>query len=162
MTYKIIGADQKEYGPAGADEIRQWMAQGRANAQTLVQVEGNAEWRPLNTFPEFAAWLAAAQTASTPYPVYPVGSKSTLKTNGMAIAGFVLGLLSLVCCFIGPPFSILGLIFSCVGLAQINKESAQSGKGLAIAGIILAVFGLIVFGLILLIGLMGSQMPDDS
>ncbi len=162
MTYKIIGADQKEYGPAGADEIREWIAQGRANAQTRVQVEGSAQWRPLSTFPEFAAALVAVQTAPTSFPASPVGGRSTLTTNGMAIAGFVLGLLSLFCCFIGPPFSILGLIFSCIGLAQINKESAQGGKGLAIAGIILAIFGLLLFGFLVVVGLMGSEMQDDS
>jgi Domain of unknown function (DUF4190)/GYF domain 2 len=160
--YKILGADQKEYGPVGADEIRQWIAQGRANAQTRVQVEGSPQWRPLNTFPEFAAALAPVQTIPASFPASPMGSGSTHKTNGMAIAGFVLGLLSLFCCFIGPPFSILGLIFSCVGLAQINKQSAQGGKGLAIAGIILAIFGLLLFGFLLLAGLMGSEMQDDS
>lgn len=160
--YKILGADQKEYGPAGADEIRQWIVQGRANAQTRVQVEGSAEWRPLNTFPEFAAALAAVPTSPTSVPASPMSGRSTLKTNGMAIAGFVLSLLSLLCCFIGPPFSILGLIFSCIGLAQINKESTQGGKGLAIAGIILAIFGLLLFAFLVIVGLMGSEMQDDS
>ncbi len=156
--YKILGADQKEYGPVGADELRQWIAQGRANAQTLAQAEGGAEWRPLNTFPEFFAALAATPTAPAP----SMGSGSTGKTNGMAIAGFVLGLFSLLCCFIGPLFSMLGLIFSCVGLAQINKQPGQGGKGLAIAGIILAIFGLLLFGFLMFAGMIGSTMQDAS
>ena len=52
--YKIIGADQKQYGPVSADEVRQWIAEGRANGQTLIQAEGQADWRPLSSFPEFA------------------------------------------------------------------------------------------------------------
>jgi len=51
--YKIIGADQKEYGPISADQIRQWIAEGRVNGQTQVCAEGSQEWKSLETFPEF-------------------------------------------------------------------------------------------------------------
>ena len=36
--YEIIGADGKEYGPISFEQIRQWIAEGRVNAQTRVQV----------------------------------------------------------------------------------------------------------------------------
>jgi hypothetical protein len=62
--YKIIGADQKEYGPVSAEQIRQWVAEGRVNAQTLVRPEGETEWKPLSTFPEFSAPLGAAPTTA--------------------------------------------------------------------------------------------------
>ncbi len=55
--YKIIGADQKEYGPVSDDLIRQWIAEGRANARTQARLEGEQEWKPLLSFPEFAATL---------------------------------------------------------------------------------------------------------
>ena len=35
--YKIIGANQTEYGPVSAEQIRQWIAEGRVNAQTSAQ-----------------------------------------------------------------------------------------------------------------------------
>jgi Domain of unknown function (DUF4190) len=47
------------------------------------------------------------------------------------------------CCT--PLFSTLGLIFSCAALAQINRNAAQRGRSLAIAGIILAILGYLVF-----------------
>ena len=50
--YKIVGADQQEYGPVSAEQIREWLASGRVNSQTLVQAEGSAEWIPLASFPE--------------------------------------------------------------------------------------------------------------
>ena len=53
--YKIIGADQKEYGPVSGDRLRQWILQNRANAQTLVKLEGSEEWKPLGEVAEFAA-----------------------------------------------------------------------------------------------------------
>ncbi|MDP2587810.1 MAG: DUF4190 domain-containing protein [bacterium] len=49
------------------------------------------------------------------------------KTNGMAIAAFVLSLVGL---------GVLGVIFGFVALNQIKKEN-QGGKGLAIAGIVI-------------------------
>jgi hypothetical protein len=57
--YKIIGADQKEYGPVSADLIRQWIREGRAGTQTSVLAEGAETWQPLGTLPEFADELAA-------------------------------------------------------------------------------------------------------
>jgi hypothetical protein len=36
MNYKIIGTDGKTYGPASAEQIRQWLAQGRVDSRTAV------------------------------------------------------------------------------------------------------------------------------
>ena len=56
--YKIIGADKNEYGPVTADQLRDWVRQGRANASTLVQAEGTVDWKPLSAMPEFADLFA--------------------------------------------------------------------------------------------------------
>jgi len=64
--YKIIGADQKEYGPVSADQINAWILEGRANGQTLAQAVGSTEWRALSLFPEFATVLAAKRPAPPP------------------------------------------------------------------------------------------------
>jgi uncharacterized membrane protein len=77
--YKIIGADQKEYGPVTADQIRQWIAEGRANAQTMVRREGETEWKPLAGYPEFAPALGAAPSAAAPPPfAQPPGDHTAL------------------------------------------------------------------------------------
>ncbi len=91
-----------------------------------------------------------------------MGSGASTHTNGMAIAGFVLGLLSIICCFIGPVFFILGLIFSIIALVQINRHPVQGGKGLAIAGIVLSIFGFLLFGFWMLMGALGSIMQEVS
>ena len=44
-----------EYGPVSAEQIRQWIAEGRVNAETKLQPEGSAEWTRLAEVPEFAA-----------------------------------------------------------------------------------------------------------
>ncbi|MDB6112161.1 MAG: hypothetical protein JWR69_3911 [Pedosphaera sp.] len=66
--YKIIGADQKEYGPVSAEQVREWGREGRANGQTRIQAEGTTEWRPLATFPEFADLAGAAPSTPPPFP----------------------------------------------------------------------------------------------
>jgi uncharacterized membrane protein len=66
--YKIIGADQKEYGPVSAEQLRQWVAEGRANGQSIVQAEGSTEWKPLAAFPEFADIAGAAPSAPPLFP----------------------------------------------------------------------------------------------
>jgi hypothetical protein len=66
--YKIIGADQKEYGPVTGDQLRQWIAEGRMNAQTRVRAEGSETWQPLSAFPEFAG-IPGAAAAATPPPL---------------------------------------------------------------------------------------------
>jgi hypothetical protein len=53
-NYKIIGADLIEYGPVGAEQIREWITEGRVNSETKLQAEGTAEWKPLAEVPEFA------------------------------------------------------------------------------------------------------------
>src|SRR6185369_16629332 len=65
-VYKIVGADQREYGPITSDQIREWIAQGRANGQTLASFEGSP-WKPLSTYPEFADALRTV----VPPPVAP-------------------------------------------------------------------------------------------
>jgi hypothetical protein len=70
--YKIIGGDQKEYGPVTTEQLRQWIAEGRVNGQTLVQAEGVAEWKPLSAMPEFADTLGGFIASAPPLaPVNP-------------------------------------------------------------------------------------------
>ena len=40
--YKIIGIDGREYGPVSAGQLRQWIVEGRANAQTQALAPGAA------------------------------------------------------------------------------------------------------------------------
>ena len=69
--YKIIGGDQKEYGPASAEEMRRWIEDGRLNGQTLVLADGSTEWKPLATYPEFADALRtqSSKTSTGPSPI---------------------------------------------------------------------------------------------
>jgi uncharacterized membrane protein len=77
--YKIIGGDQKEYGPVDAEQLRRWIQEGRANADTKVQFAGQAEWRPVSAFPEFAAAFGAqADAANQPPKTTPVSAQAVV------------------------------------------------------------------------------------
>jgi hypothetical protein len=75
--YKIVGGDQKEYGPINADELRQWIDEGRLNGQSLVKAEDTAEWRPLSTFSEFTDALKAQAATALPTAASAPGTTPT-------------------------------------------------------------------------------------
>ena len=87
--YRIIGADQKEYGPVSAEQLRRWVADGRANGDSLIQPEGSTDWRPLASFPE----LASATTAGPP-SLPPLSAPVPAPDTGLAaeFAGGPVGL----------------------------------------------------------------------
>jgi hypothetical protein len=122
--YRIIGGDGKEYGPISADQMRQWLAEGRVNAQTRILVEGATEWKTLGELPEFGAApptppltppLGAAAPAFAPVPT-PAG-----------IAGMVQGPATglLITAVIGFLAAIAAIIWT-VGFA--GAFAAQQGQ----------------------------------
>jgi hypothetical protein len=62
-NYIIIGGDNMEYGPVDERDVRQWIAEGRLNAESRVKAESDAEFRALAQFPEFAEALKPATAA---------------------------------------------------------------------------------------------------
>jgi len=144
--YKIIGNDGKTYGPAGAEKIREWIAQGRVDSRTAVIAEGAGEWTFLGLLPEFARELAGTPPVIAPPKNSAVAAR---RTNGFATAGLVCGILSCLCCC-GCPFNLLGLIFSIIALVQIHSQvEKQDGWGLALAGLICSAASLLIgFGLV--------------
>ena len=159
--YRIIGADGREYGPATADQVREWIAEGRANGQTKALVEGTGSWKPLVEYLEFAPLLASL---AAPLPTLgPISITPTPRTNSMATAGLLMGILSItcgMCCCYGLPFNVLGIIFSLVALSQIkNDPLSQQGQSLAIAGLVLSLLSLLMVVLFLAFGFAMSA-PD--
>ena len=90
------------------------------------------------------------QTPYTPHaqPQYPMPPQKPTGSNGLATAGFVLGLLALlgswvpVVNVVSILLAVVGLILAAVGLAK-SKE-ARTGKGLAISGLILSLVSIVI------------------
>ena len=131
--YKVIGSDQQVYGPVTAAQLHQWMAEGRVQLATLVQLAGTADWKPLSSFPEFAIPPAV----NMPRP--PAGAQS----DGIALGGLICGILSLVCCCAGPIFGVFGLVFSIIVLGRRQDYPAEGSRQMALAGLILSILGLL-------------------
>lgn len=102
--------------------------------------------QPMYQAPTYQQPVAVAQPvyAQPVYtqPVILAQAAPAKRGNGMATAGLVFGILTFVFCWIPSlfyGFGLLGLIFSIIGLVKKNAP----GKGKAIAGLILAVLGVI-------------------
>jgi hypothetical protein len=154
LMYKILGQDGKEYGPVNADTLRQWLTQGRLNAQTRVCAEGATEWKPLAEFPELAL-IPMASTPSAAAPAAQPLAQASLpvpaQQTGLAIASLVLGIisvLSIMCggILLGLPAIITGHM--AVGRAR-RSPAVYGGKGMAIAGLALGYFSLVLTALMI-------------
>lgn len=100
--------------------------------------DGN--WYPPQQHPGYATTYGYA---------YAPGAQ--VGTNGLAIASMVLGILWLW--WVG---SVLAVVFGHISLGQI-KRTGQSGRGMAVAGLVLGYLGVAVFVLVLLLVVLGSE-----
>ena len=95
--------------------------------------------------------------AFTAYTPYTPGVAQATSTNGLAIASMVLGILWLW--WIG---SILALVFGYVAKGQIARSAGrQTGRGMAIAGIVLGWIGIGFLALFIVLALAFGDDADD-
>jgi hypothetical protein len=82
------------------------------------------------------------------YPGYP--QQGSAPGSGMGVAGFVLGLLGVLLCWIpgiGVICATLGIIFGSVGMNQLKRVGGNTG--LAVTGLVLGILGALLFVLFL-------------
>jgi len=158
MNYTIIGNDGKSYGPINADQLRQWIKQSRVESRSPVFVEGSTDWTFVGLLPEFAAEFSETPPTIRPKPVsaaapapgaVPVAGPIPAippRSSQLALWGFICGVLGWTFCGCCVPFDILGLTFSIIALVQINdlnRAEPLTGRGFAIAGIVLSASNLV-------------------
>ena len=162
--YTIVGGNQQPYGPVEADLIRAWVAEGRANGNTIARADDGA-WKPLRTFPEFADLFpnVASITASagapppldagtpppfraTPTPMAPSFNQGIPQMHTLSVAGLVCSCLGLLpCCCL--PLSLVGLICSVIGYNQLKaarEGEFSTSKSLPLIGIWVGAVGLLL------------------
>jgi TM2 domain-containing membrane protein YozV len=139
--YKIVGADGHQYGPVTADQLRQWLAENRVNAQTLVQAEGATEWKPLGSLPELGAHLKPPPVAIGATPPSLVAARAGnripagifgILLGSLGIHKFILGYTGaglimllvtiLTCGLCGIVMHIIGLIEGIIYLCKSDEE----------------------------------------
>ncbi len=162
-TYTIIGGDRKQYNFVTEDNIRSWIAEARLNEQSLIKAEGDAEFRPLADFPEFAEAFAARAALAAGVPAVSAESAPPAKTSGLAITSLVLGILGLFTCGVT---ALIGLILGIIALVKVkNSRGALGGGGLALAGIIVSaifVFMIPIFAAMLLPALAAAKQKAQT
>jgi TM2 domain-containing membrane protein YozV len=144
--YTIIGKDGQQYGPVTAEQLRAWISENRANAQTLAHTEGAPEWKPLGSFAEFAAELKSAPPCGAAPPTLtalpsvtnprasnklPAGICGIL-LGSLGVHKFILGytgpglvmlLVTILTCGLAyPVMHIIGLIEGIIYLCKSDDE----------------------------------------
>jgi hypothetical protein len=92
------------------------------------------------------------------------GPSLARRTDGGAIASLVLGILGFVVFPVVP--SVLAIWFGLSAKRRMRYDSSLGGEGLATAGVILGVVGLVliavvVFGLVFLLSASGGSGPSN-
>jgi len=159
-TYTIIGGDGKEYGSVLEADMRRWIAEGRLNAQSLAKAEGDAEFRPLSAFPEFAD---AFVPQAAPLPFSPAAAEvgdgraaALNRVKGPAIALIVVASLGIAYYGISGIFTLFtgGVMFHQEMPSNIPPQMRAFIQGMQgpLAGLIslmiAAVNGFVLFGAI--------------
>jgi hypothetical protein len=118
--------------------------------------EGTPPYGPVP--PQFGAPQYGAPPGYPPPYAYGYGYPQPQGgTNGMAIAAMVCGICGFACLIPG----LVGIILGIVSLPQI-KRRGQSGRGMAIAGIVMGSLWIVGFVVLVIVGHHASQAPIGS
>jgi len=152
----IIGGDGKTYGPVHEDQVRRWLAEGRATRDTQARREGDDKWQPLGEMAEFSNAGEPPRFEETLSAAVPQAqaeiSEEDDREAGVLAGRLVRLVASLVDFFLSVVFMLPGLVLSAVNLlgsdnlADIdfqNLQPEQLGSGLPV----------ILVGLFLLAGI---------
>jgi type IV pilus assembly protein PilA len=91
--------------------------------------------------------VCGRQLKATPHMAAPAGSPTAADTSGKAVASLVFGLFLFFF-----PFSIVAIIFGHLSLSDIKKSAGRlTGRGLAIAGLLLGYAGVAFIPIVLII-----------
>lgn len=83
--YYMIGGDGREYGPVTADQLKQWLIEGRANRLTLIRADGSDAWRALGDTD------LGSVTPTTGQSVRPTPPEAVFEHQGPGLAGDSMG-----------------------------------------------------------------------
>jgi len=123
--YHFIGGDGKTYGPYSQEQMQQFMAENRVNAQTQARADGGA-WQPASSFGELSGGVPQTGGPPPSYP-QPQGHGAPVKVPNYLVQSI---LCTLCCCL---PFGIVAIVYAAKvdGLAATGNTAAAleaSGK----------------------------------
>jgi hypothetical protein len=165
-------------GPVPVSFLIDSLRTGGLTAGDLVWREGMAQWVPAGQVPE----LAGAVGGATPtQPAQPMGYASPVSPAiapnysqpyyppppaqhlGFSITAMVLGIVSYCCCSLGILPAVTGLVFGLIALNGMKRTGDPRGKGMAIAGVVLASVYVVLFAIfIVYYALLAPGHPHGS
>jgi hypothetical protein len=159
--YKIIGADQKEYGPVSAEQLRQWITEGRVNGQTKVQAADATVWKAMADCPEFADVLPKAPLPlpTSSVPITPMRAQP--RTSQMAVWAMITGIGSLLCCCAWIIIAPVAIVLGAVALAQLKNHPELTGRGFALVGIILGIVAIVIYAAVTVFFFLNPDMMQN-
>ncbi len=137
--YKIIGVDGQQYGPVSAEQLRQWMAENRVNAQTMVLVEGATDWKPLGSLPEFANEPKIPPPLGSQMP--PLSASAPNPYTARASNKIAAGVCGILLGSLGIHKFILG--YTGAGVIMLLGTVLTCGLGSVVTGIIGLIEGIV-------------------
>ena len=160
LTYKIRGADGKEYGPINLDQLIAWLRESRVGSESEVMRSDMNHWSQAANFTELQEVIAQAAPAAAMPGAQPVAASTG--ANAAALAQVksgaswfywiaALSLVNSISAFSGSDWRfILGL-----GITQFIDALGQSleGPGKVIA----LVLDLVAAAVLVLFGVFGSK-----
>ncbi len=161
--YHIVGSDNQPHGPIDAPTLNQWIAEGRANGQTMTCAAGSQEWKPLAMFSEFAPALVHAPQSPTADSqsdatggLIPYKNKHALIGYYMAFAGGLLMFIPVI----GVLFSIGTLVMGIKGLKNVKENPAVRGTAhawIAVIGGGLEIIVSLIVTVMFVLGIIASK-----
>lgn len=123
--YRLIGHDQKEYGPISLEQLKLWLAEGRIGPDTQISLDGTSQWRPLSTYPELSSLATPGPLPSSPFSAPPVDDASARKAAADAVKGPAIGLI--VTAGLGFAMCLLGIVMALLGVGKGSFNMQSSG-----------------------------------
>jgi len=131
----IIGGDGKEYGPVTVEQIRAWIAAGRASLDTKAKALGTEEWRRVGDFAEFASPEGAPPVigASVASPATAVvAADPNLGHRGLRLlAAFIDGFIESLC-WLPTSQAVMRAMLEMMKAGRITPQDVMETFGAAI------------------------------
>ena len=114
----IIGGDGKEYGPVTVEQIRAWIAAGRASLDTQAKALGSDEWRRVGDYAEFspAGGLPPVLAGAA-----PLGDASLAHPGMRLLAALVDGFLESLC-WLPTTQAVMSSLTALISAGQISPQ----------------------------------------
>lgn len=74
LTYQIKAADGQIFGPASAEDVKQWIGEGRVDGDSQMCRSDQQLWLPARELPELGLGAAVSTSVPPPPPSFPAAA----------------------------------------------------------------------------------------